>query len=127
MGSKIGLTFQPLQTLIWLLTRTGKVPTLALRKKCPNMEFFLVQVFPYCTEYRDIRRKSQYSVQTWENMDQKNFCILTLFTQCGPSGITTTTTTTKNQNGKKMPYKIHQNLVQQKERLELEENKRKTK
>ena len=60
-------------------------------------------------------------------MDQKNFCILTLFTQCGPSDITTTTTTTKNQNGKKMPYKIHQNLVQQKERLELEENKRKTK
>ena len=33
-------------------------------------------------EYRDLRSKSQYSVLTRKNVDQKKLCIWTLFTQC---------------------------------------------
>ena len=40
-----------------------------LREKCPNMEFFLVSIFP---EYGDLLRKSRYLVRMRENMDQKN-------------------------------------------------------
>ena len=32
-------------------------------------------------EYVDLLRKSQYSVQVWENMDQKKLRIWTFFTQ----------------------------------------------
>ena len=40
-----------------------------LREKCPNMEIFLVSIFP---EYGDLLRKSRYLVRMRENMDQKN-------------------------------------------------------
>ena len=41
----------------------------ALCEKCPNMEFFLVRIFPY-------------SVRIREHTDQKKLRIWTLFTQC---------------------------------------------
>ena len=38
------------------------IHTMTLREKCPNMEFFLVRIFPHS--------------------DQKKLCLWTLFTQC---------------------------------------------
>ena len=51
-----------------------------LREKCSNTEFFLVRISRTWTEYRGLLHKSPYSVQLWENTDQKktpyldNFC-----------------------------------------------------
>ena len=50
-----------------------------LREKCPNMEFFLVPIFPYWAEYEDLWSKSPYSVQIRETTDQKKLRIWTLF------------------------------------------------
>ena len=47
-------------------------------EKCPNTDFFLVRIFPYRTEYRELPCKSSYSVRTWDNKDQKKFRIWTL-------------------------------------------------
>ena len=44
--------------------------SLALHKKCPNAELFLVRIFPY-------------SVRVWENMNQKKIRIRTFSMQCG--------------------------------------------
>ena len=44
-----------------------------LRKKCPNMEFFLIRIF-------------LYSVRIQKNADQKKLRIWTLFTQCEING-----------------------------------------
>ena len=64
--SKLQLTFN--QMLI---------PTLC--EKCLNTEFFLVHIFPYWTEYGDLRSKSPWSVQMRENIDQKKLCVLDAF------------------------------------------------
>ena len=44
----------------------------SLHEKCPITEFYSV----------NLPRKSSYSVQIQENMDQKKLCIWTFFTQC---------------------------------------------
>ena len=46
---------------------------LTLRKKCPYSEFFWSAFSRIWTEYRDLPRKSPYSVRMRENTDQKNF------------------------------------------------------
>ena len=43
----------------------------ALRKKCPNTELFLVRIFMYSDWIWRLARKSSYSLQIQENMDQK--------------------------------------------------------
>ena len=50
------------------------IPTLqpTLREKCPNTEFFWSFFSRIWTEHRDLLRKYQYSVQMWENTDQKS-------------------------------------------------------
>ena len=57
---------------------------LSLREKSPNMEFFLVCIFPYSewSEYGDLLHKSPYSVRIRKNTDQKKLRIRALFTQC---------------------------------------------
>ena len=46
-----------------------------LRKTCPNTEFFWSVFSCIQTEYGDLTRKSPYSVQIQENMDQKKLSI----------------------------------------------------
>ena len=46
--------------------------TFALRKNCPNTEFFLDSIFPY---FERIRRFTTYSVQVGANAAQKKLCI----------------------------------------------------
>ena len=46
-----------------------ELPSITLREKCPNTEFFLVRILPY-------------PVQMRESTDQKKLRIWTLFTQC---------------------------------------------
>ena len=46
-----------------------------LREKCPNTEFFLVRVFRIRTEYGEIWSISPYSVQKFENTNQKKLRI----------------------------------------------------
>ena len=53
-----------------------------LREKCPYSEFFWSVFSRIRTEYGEILRTSAYSVQMWENTDQKKLRIWTLFTQC---------------------------------------------
>ena len=50
----------------------------ALSEKCPNMELFLVRIFPHSDW---IWRDTKYSVRMRENADQKNLRVWTLFTQ----------------------------------------------
>ena len=45
---------------------------LKLREKCPYLEFFWPVFSCIRTEYGEIRSLSPYSVQMWENTDQKN-------------------------------------------------------
>ena len=54
--------------------------TKTLREKCPNRELFLVHIF---SQSDWIRRdfSGPYSVGMWENTDQKQLSIWTLFTQ----------------------------------------------
>ena len=53
-----------------------------LREKCPNTEFFLVSIFSYsCIPY--LLRRSPYSFQIRENMDQKKLRIWTLHVVIG--------------------------------------------
>ena len=44
--------------------------------------FFWSVISRIRTEYRDLLRKSPYSVPIWENTDQKKLRIWTIFTQC---------------------------------------------
>ena len=44
----------------------------ALREKCPYSEFFWSVFSRIRTDYREIQNISPYSVQIWENTDQKN-------------------------------------------------------
>ena len=48
------------------------VGALALREKCPYLEFFLSVFSRIRTEYGEILYISSYSVRIWENKDQKN-------------------------------------------------------
>ena len=79
---------------IYLTPRNSLVPSLltgdeteisaapgALREMYPNMEFFLVRIFLYPTEYGDLQSKFPYSVRIQENTDKKKLLIWTLFTQ----------------------------------------------
>ena len=43
-----------------------------MRKKCLFSEFFLFVFFRSWIEYGEIRSISPFSVQMWENTDQKN-------------------------------------------------------
>ena len=53
--------------------------------KSVQIRIFFWSVFSYIrTEYRDLLRKSPYSVRIQENADQKKLRIWTLFTQCRP-------------------------------------------
>ena len=52
-----------------------------LREKCPNKEIFQVRISRIRTEYGEIRSISPYSVQMWENTNQKKLRIWTHFTQ----------------------------------------------
>ena len=54
---------------------------LLLREKCPNTLLPSSVSSRIQTEYGDLRGKSLYLVRIWENMNQKKFCIRTLFTQ----------------------------------------------
>ena len=53
----------------------------SLREKCPKMEFFWSVFSCIRTEYGEIRSISPYSVQMWENRNQKKLPIWALFTQ----------------------------------------------
>ena len=55
--------------LFSLLPYFGRFP---LCKRCPYSEFFWSAFFRIWTEFGDLLSKSLYSVQMWENMDQKN-------------------------------------------------------
>ena len=57
------------KVLLLMLTSIHLSLSIALRKKYPNTEFFLVRIFPH-------------SIQMGENKDHKNFHICILFTQC---------------------------------------------
>ena len=61
----------------------GVLVKMALREKCPNTEFFWSIFSCIWTEYRDLFRKSPYSIRIQENTDQKKLRIWILFTQCG--------------------------------------------
>ena len=50
-----------------------------LLEKCPNTEFFPVRIFPHSDRIR--RDNCPYSARMWENTDQKELRIWTLFTQ----------------------------------------------
>ena len=56
--------------------------SLTLREKCPYSECFWPVFSCIRTEYRDIRSIFPYSIWIWENTDQKNSRIRTLFTRC---------------------------------------------
>ena len=86
-------TFKFFWMFIYLTPRNSLVPSLltgdeteisvalgALREMYPNMEFFLVRIFLYPTEYGDLRSKFPYSVRIQENTDKKKLLIWTLFT-----------------------------------------------
>ena len=55
--------------LFSLLPYFGRFP---LFKICPYSEFFWSAFFRIWTEFGDLLSDSLYSVQMWENMDQKN-------------------------------------------------------
>ena len=55
--------------LFSLLPYFGRFP---LCKICPYSEFFWSAFFRIWTEFGDLLSDSLYSVQVWENMDQKN-------------------------------------------------------
>ena len=57
----------PAASLLFLYSFRG----LPLRKKCPNTEFFWSVFSRIRIEYGEIRRIFPYSVQMWENTDQK--------------------------------------------------------
>ena len=59
----------------------GVLVKMALREKCPNAEFFWSVFSCIWTEYRDLLRKSPYSIRIQENTDQKKLRIWILFTQ----------------------------------------------
>ena len=60
------------ENLFW----NNQVYTLA--EKCSNTELILVRIFPHSDW---IRRDTKYSVRMWENTDQKQLHISTLFMQ----------------------------------------------
>ena len=68
-----------MSTKITRLLNSSKKP---LREKCLYSEFFWSVFSRIRTEYGEILRTSAYSVQMWENTDQKKLHTWTLFTQC---------------------------------------------
>ena len=58
---------------------------MALRKNCRYSEFFWSVFSRIRTEYSEILRVSQYSVQMRENTDQKKSEYRPFLTQCGGS------------------------------------------
>ena len=57
------------------------VPEFTMCEKCPNTEFFWSVFSRIWTEYGDLLYISPYSVQMWENKDQKNSVFGQFFTQ----------------------------------------------
>ena len=76
--------FSLLEKIHLVLSSTKWIDSLlstTLREKCPNTEFILVRIFPHLDW---IRRDTLYSVWMWENTDQEQLRIWTLFTQYKP-------------------------------------------
>ena len=58
--------------LVWLTLQLWLTETYLLRGKCSYLELFWFVFFRNRTAYGEILRISPYSVQMWENTDQKN-------------------------------------------------------
>ena len=70
---------RPVHTMSFIsVTKTS------LREKCPYSEFFWSLFSCIWTEFEDLLRKSPYSVQMQENIDERNSKHGRFFTQCIP-------------------------------------------
>ena len=68
--------------VIFKLANIDDLNDVTLCKKCPNTDFFLVRISRIWTECEEIRSSSPYPFRIWENTDQENLHMWTLFTYC---------------------------------------------